>query len=167
MTKYNSDPLLKMHKEVAFALMSARSADPLDEIRLFRDWGPEVSETAFLPSVISYELAEPGIEQWGTSISANTVTMVNTKVELDVLDNISELELVLNTLDDMRNLKSQYIEEAQPYHPAYGLLKSPSDVVKDFLDRVFRRFGGSISDERLNFLRIIPVDLVITTPLVS
>jgi hypothetical protein len=120
-----------------------------------------------VPSVISYSrTTSAGEQQWGHSLSPGAVTMINTKLELDVQDNkIDELEALIQFLKGTRNLSFDYIKAAQG-HAEYTSRK-PEEIVQDYLAKIFPYVDQAIS-ERLAHLRIkMPVDIVITVPVVS
>lgn len=73
-----------------------------------------------IPSIYSYSPASsPLDQQWGASISDDAVTMVNTKMELDVQENrIDELELILQVLEGTCNLDFDNVKKSRGY-PEY------------------------------------------------
>src|SRR4051794_30902429 len=97
---------------VAWATTSESRAK-LDDIRIVRDWTNVAGMTNLhkVPSVISYSPSSPKHElQWGASLSPEATTMINTKLELDLLDNKSEeLELIIQALDGMDNLNFEKV----------------------------------------------------------
>lgn len=76
--------------------------------------------TSKIPSIFSYSPATSALDQqWGASISEESVTMVNTKMELDVQEKrIDELELILQVLEGTSNLDFDHVKKSQGY-PEY------------------------------------------------
>lgn len=74
-------------KGVAFATPNTLNAS-LKDIEIMKDWGPQMGNHDKIPSVISYSpSSHVGEQQWGASLSPDAVTMVHTKLELDVQGN--------------------------------------------------------------------------------
>lgn len=91
--------------------------------------------------------------------------MINTKLELDLLDNKSEeLDLILQALDGMNNLNFEHVKAAKGY-PEYTW-KGPRDIVTDYLTKVFQYLSLEIKNFSPEFSARIPVDIVITVPVV-
>lgn len=120
-----------------------------------------------VPSVKSYSRPKNGEKQWGKDLSEKAVTMILTKLELDVQDNkTDELELILMALEGMKNLKFSHVKQARG-DPEYTT-KSPEQVATDYLTEIYkvlhkelqRRYGPDI-------VARLPVDIVITVPVVS
>lgn len=113
-------------KGVAFATPKSGNAG-LREVEVVRDWGPQMSNSSKIPSVISYTHSIHD-QQWGASISEDAVTMLNTKMELDVLDNkLDELELILQVLEGTCNLDFDNVKKCHGYPEYTG--NEPEDVV--------------------------------------
>ena len=117
-----------------------------------------------VPSVYSYSPAsKEGEQQWGLSISPKAVTMVHTKLELDVRGTSEELDLALDALNGMHNLRFQNIQAAGSL-PHYTW-KRPEKIAQDYLTKVYEAFAEYTRlDEELRAR--IPVDIVITIPAV-
>ena len=118
-----------------------------------------------IPSVISYSLATHNREkQWGKDLSPQAVAMVHTKLQLDVADTASELELISQALDGMRNLDFQYIKASggNPKYPSKG----PEQIVEDYLTKVFEYLLEAVDKFTEEYLRVTPVDIVATIPAV-
>lgn len=120
-----------------------------------------------IPSVISYSPASPvGEQQWGYSLSPRAVTMVHTKLELDVQENKSdELDLILQVLDGIKNLHFDNVVKSKGY-PAYTW-KVPEDIVTDYLTKVFDYLEQAMSHFGAELNAQIPVDIVLTIPVVN
>jgi len=115
-----------------------------------------------VPSVYSYSPAPNGEQQWGDSLSPKAVTMINTKLELDVQDNKSdELELILQVLDGMKNLHFDHVRACRGY-PEYTW-KNPEEIVTDYLIKIFQYVNKHVEKFRVLGL---PVDIVVTVPVV-
>lgn len=88
--------------------------------------------------------------------------MVHTKLELDVHDVSEELDLILQSLDGMKNLHFQHIK-ASGGLPVYTE-KSAEEIVADYLAKVFTDLEKSVE----NFMEVlrdrISTDLVVTVP---
>lgn len=119
-----------------------------------------------VPSVISYSLkTNKDEQQWGSDISRDAIAMKNTKLQLDVDDTSTELEQILEALDGMHNLDFRYIKSAEG-RPKYTS-KGPEEIVGDYLEKVFFYLLEAISFFTEEFRRRIPVDIVVTMPVVS
>jgi len=119
-----------------------------------------------IPSVYSYSPAPNGEEQWGESLSPDALTMINTKLELDVQDSkIGELELILQVLEGMGNLHFDHVKAARGY-PEYTW-KTPEEIATDYLTKVFQRVDRVVEKFSPLLKTRIPVDIVITVPVVS
>jgi hypothetical protein len=115
-----------------------------------------------IPSVYSYSPALNGEQQWGESLSPKAVTMINTKLELNVQDNkLDELELILRVLDGTKNLHFGHVRARKGY-PEYSW-KSPEEIVTDYMTKIFQYV-----DKYLEKFRVLglPVDIVVTVPVV-
>jgi hypothetical protein len=129
-----------------------------------------MSNAGKVPSIVSYSPAND--QQWGANISGDSIAMVNTKMELDVQENkIDELELILQLLHGTDNLDFENVRKSRGY-PAYTF-KTPEEIVGDYLSEIFKHvnkfFDEMIMTEAfgVNLKEKIPVDLVITVPVVS
>jgi len=138
----------------------------LDEIDIVYDWGPQMGHSTGIPSVISYSPSTRAQEQqWGNSISLDAVTMINTKLELDIQESKSEeLDLILQALDGMNNLCFEHVKASNGY-PEYSW-KRPGDIVTDYLTKIFQHLSLTLTYFSPNFRAQIPVDIVITVPAV-
>jgi hypothetical protein len=137
----------------------------LEDVQIIQDWGGYGDNQWKIPSVISYSPSNE--QQWGANISGDSVTMVNTKMELDVQDNkIDELELILQLLHGTENLSFDAVKKARGL-PEYTY-KNPEEIATDYLTEIFKRvnqyldmnMAGSGLKEK------IQVDIVITVPVV-
>lgn len=153
-------------KGVAFATPNTTNAN-LSDIEIMNYWGPQMGNHDKIPSVISYSPAGPvGEQQWGYSLSREAVTMVHTKLELDVQENKSdELDLLLQVLDGMKNLHFDHVIRSKGY-PAYTW-KVPEDIVTDYLTKVFEYLEQAVSNFGPALKDQIPVDIVLTIPVVN
>jgi hypothetical protein len=91
--------------------------------------------------------------------------MVHTRLELDVHDISEELDLILQSLDEMKNLHFQHIK-ASGGLPAYTE-KSAEEIVADYLAKVFTYLEKSVE----SFMKVlrdrISTDIVVTVPTVQ
>jgi hypothetical protein len=119
-----------------------------------------------VPSIYSYSpVSAAGELQWGTSLSPDAVTMVNTKLELDVQENkIDELELLLQVLDGTKNLGFDHVKKSKGY-PDYTW-KDPEEIVKDYMTQVFEYLNQALAVFGPDLKAQLPVDIVITVPVV-
>lgn len=125
-----------------------------------------MSNSLKIPSVYSYSPRTNGAKQWGDSLSHDAVTMINTKLELDVQDNkIEELELILRSLEGMGNLNFEHVKASRG-RPEYTW-KSPEEIVTDYLTKVFDCVDQEVEKFTPLVKSRIPVDIVITVPVVS
>ena len=117
-----------------------------------------------VPSVYSYSPATAGEQQWGASLSENAVAMVNTKLELDLHDIPEELDIILQTLDGMKDLQFDHIQAAKgaPDFP----YKGAEDIVTDYLTKVFAYLFRVVVKFSKELRDRIPVDIVVTVPTV-
>jgi len=160
--------VLNTHKYllgIAYATPLATTC-ALNEIDVMTSWGSQMDNHDKVPSVISYsEPTEAKEQQWGSSLSPDAITMVHTKLELDVHDVSEELDLILQSLDGMRNLHFQHIK-ASGGLPAYTE-KSAEEIVADYLAKVFTYLEKSVE----NFTKVlrdrISTDIVVTVPTVQ
>jgi hypothetical protein len=139
----------------------------LTDIDLVDNWGENMGLSGKIPSVYSYSPpTEAREQQWGASISPKAITMVNTKLELDVQENrIDELELILQVLDGTNNLDFEHVKKSRGY-PEYTW-KTPEEVVTDYLRKVFQYLYQNFETFGQHLKLNIPVDIVLTVPVVS
>jgi hypothetical protein len=151
---------------VAYATVDSNNA-VLDKITIVTDWGigPGMSNTQKVPSVISYSPRSAAREQqFGFSLSPKAVSMLNTKLELDVQDSkADELDLILQALEGMDNLNFDHVKASNGY-PEYTW-KAPEDIVTDFLTNVFP-YVNKLVDSGSVLRAKMPVDIVVTVPVV-
>jgi hypothetical protein len=118
-----------------------------------------------IPSVISFSPStEAGEQQWGYDLSEDAISMVHTKLELDLQDVASELDLMLHALDGMKNFSFDYIKKVGVL-PAYTD-KTAEQVVTEYLSRVFVHLSAVILDFSEAVRVRVPVDIVVTVPTV-
>lgn len=147
---------------VAFAAPMFHEAS-LNEIKVIDNWGKSMSNKSKVPSVNSYSPAPNGEQQWGESLSPDAVTMINTKLELDVQDNKSdELELILQVLDGMKNLHFDHVRASGGY-PEYTW-KSPEEIVTDYLTKIYPYLDKRLDEFGQEIRQRLPVDIVVTVP---
>jgi hypothetical protein len=101
-------------------------------------------------------------------VNPNAVTMVHTKLELDVGDVNDELDLLIQSLDGMKNLSFRHLVAAELSggKPAYTQ-KSSEEIVTDYLSKVFQCLLQVIDTFSQELRAIIPTDIVVTVPTVS
>ena len=115
-------------------------------------------------TMISYAKAENGVAQWGTDVSDNAPTMVNTKLELEPQDSrFDELDLTLHVLKGTGNLAFEHMRKAG-VNPAYPW-KAPRLIVADYLTKIFECARKTVGIDQLAYTRT-PVDIVVTVPVV-
>ncbi|KAF2117305.1 hypothetical protein BDV96DRAFT_571885 [Lophiotrema nucula] len=132
-------------------------------VNVLQKWGGNMGNTVKIPSVISYTpCIAAHIEQFGSDLSDDAITMVNTKLELDPQETrMEELDLILQVLDGMKDLKFEYIKESHGY-PSYTW-KGPEEIITDYLSKVFKKF--EMATEQINEIKVaVPVDIIITVP---
>jgi hypothetical protein len=129
--------VLNTHKYllgIAYATPLATTC-ALNEIDVVTNWGSQMDNHNKVPSVISHsEPSEAKEQQWGSSPSPYAITMVHTKLELDVHDVSEELNLILQSFDGMKNLHFQHIK-------ASGGLPAPRRVRKKLWRTISPRFS--------------------------
>lgn len=171
--------ILVFHAQFGFMLLTANCrsigvcvATPhgnyidLKDIEVNTYWGEKMGNSDKIPSVISYsDSSEKREQQWGASLSPNAVAMINTKLELDLRGTTDELDLILQTLDGVNNLRFQHIREIGPL-PDYPC-KGPEAIVTDYLTRVFDYLLDQVDNFSEELRRVIPVDIVLTIPAVN
>jgi hypothetical protein len=120
-----------------------------------------------IPSVISYSRTHSDTKerQFGSDLSPDAITMVNTKLELDVQESrLDELNLIIQVLDGMKDLGFDHIKASEGM-PEYTW-KSPEAVVTDYLKKAFEPFWDA-TEWMAAIRNLAPVDVVITVPVVS
>jgi len=151
---------------VAFATPRSNTAN-LKDIQIISNWGLKMGNHDKIPSIYSYSPASKAgkEQQWGASISPDAVTMVNTKMELDAQDNkVDELELLLQMLDGTCNLDFENVRRAKGL-PEFTW-REPEEIITHYLEKVFWCVRGQFEDAGALLMAQIPVDIVITVPVV-
>jgi hypothetical protein len=138
---------------------------PFKEISLVKNYGHKQSNTDKVPSVISFSTPTHLLEsQWGYNLSPDAITMVQTKLALDVQDVSQELEWLVENLAGMKDLNTHFITNSQA-SPDYTYL-SAEDVVADYLGRVIEHVLDNEKGLVRKQLEQFAVDVVITVPTV-
>ncbi|KAF2733043.1 hypothetical protein EJ04DRAFT_513478 [Polyplosphaeria fusca] len=91
-----------------------------------------------IPSIISYSNPSVlGEQQFGHSLSPDSVAMIHTKLELDKQSVLGELDLTLECLDGMKNLLFQHIKTERTLRgmPPYTH-KKPEKIIEEYLTKV-------------------------------
>ena len=122
-------------------------------------------------SLISYSPPVNMEVQWGSDISENAVTVVNTKLELEPRDSLlDELDLTLHVLRGTKYLAFDKLPKdgLDPEFPC----KSPTEIVTDYLTKVYECAREQSGIKQLVFSGApvqsrTPVDIVVTVPVVS
>jgi len=118
-----------------------------------------------VPSVITYsKQSEKKEQQWGSSIPPDAITMVHTKLELDVHDVGEELDFIQQSLEGMNNLNINYIR-SNGFLPVYTS-KSPEVIVEDYLSKVFQYLEQDLGRFTEAVTKGTPTDIVATIPTV-
>lgn len=118
-----------------------------------------------VPSVITYSLPSSEREQqWGSDLSPEAVAMVHTKLELDVQNVADELDLIIESLEGMKNLHFDHIISSRGF-PAY-MQKSPEEIVTDYLTKVFQFLLGNVESFASEWRCNLFTDIVATIPTV-
>lgn len=135
----------------------------LEEIDVMVEWGATVDDK--VPSVISY--SRPHYE-WGGALSADSISMVHTKLELGLQSTLGELDMTLQVLDGMTNLNFDEMLMTRGSHdtPAYSH-KSPEEIVTDYLEKVFQYLEQEVDKFGPIARKHTTTDLVVTVPTVS
>lgn len=113
-----------------------------------------------------FSYGKPGQPEWGTDVSEDAVTMVNTKLELGPRETrLDELESTLHLLRGAGGLTFENIRKCGP-EPAFTP-NSPTQIVTDYLTKIRESAcrQKNIDLEQLARTKT-PVDLVITVPVV-
>jgi molecular chaperone DnaK (HSP70) len=161
----NSQSILTSSSGVAFATPKSAEAS-LADIRVIDNWGKQMDNDPKVPSVISYSPNSNDEQQWGKSLGPDSVAMINTKLELDVQDNkTDELELILAALEGMGNLNFQQVRASRGYPEYTG--KSAEEIVTDFLSKIYQVVDREMNQFGTALRAQLPVDIVITVPVVS
>lgn len=114
-----------------------------------------------IPSVSAY----PQPIEWGSDVSDDATTMVNMKLELDVLESqLEELLLTLQVLEGTDCLNFEYISSLDS-EPEYSA-KSPSEIVTDYLTKIFEKVFDTMRKRYGEVRNKWPVDIVFTVPVV-
>jgi hypothetical protein len=137
----------------------------LRDIKVLREWNNSYNEEK-VPSVYSYTKPKSKEEQWGNSLSEDAEIMVHTKLELDAQESkLDELDMILDNLDGMRDLRSEYVVSTLG-NPDFTP-KKPELVVLDYMKKIFERVWKYLGQYDQGLLLSLPVDIVITHPVVS
>lgn len=160
--------MLKLSLGVSFAYTDLDSNESiqidLDSIEVVQNWTTRMNNQDKVRSLMSYTQTANGEAQWGTDISNNAVTMVNTKLELEIQDSLfDELDLTLNVLRGTGNLEFEHLKQTGP-SPDYSS-KSPMEIVTDYLTKVYECACNEIDRELLEQTNTA-VDIVVTVPVV-
>ncbi|KAF4627180.1 hypothetical protein G7Y89_g10974 [Cudoniella acicularis] len=149
---------------VAIATPIGDRVNSLDEIEdaIIYNWGDGMGNHKKIPSVKSYSYKKNNHQQWGADLSPDAVAMVHTKLQLDVDDTSTELDLILQELDGMRNLDFRYI--ALSRGEARYTRKGPEQIVEDYLTDVFDRLLETAPAFDEEFKNEAPVDIIVTIP---
>lgn len=118
-----------------------------------------------VPSVISYSPPVNDEAQWGPQIATDAVTMVNTKLELEVqAKKIDELELTLQVLEGTGGLAFDHVKRSGAF-PEYTW-KTPTEIVTDYLTKVSEHVWDEVKRNLPTEIKAT-VDIVVTVPVVS
>jgi hypothetical protein len=133
----------------------------LAKINVVRNWGVKISEK--VPSTLTYSPNKG--EQWGHGIGDSAYVIQRTKLELEVpsrehaLDGLRKTLLEDQLLEDFSAPNS--LQNGIPFH----LIKSPSDIVTDYLTHVAKCVRRDIESQKDKaHLKQFPIDYVITHP---
>jgi hypothetical protein len=149
---------------LAFAYTDSSEVN-LRDIEVLQDWAPKMSNLQKVRSLISYTITSNGEAQWGTDISKNAITNVNTKLELELQPSLfDELDLTLNVLKGFGNLTFKHLRKAgaDPSHT----YKSPTEIVTDYLTKIYECMRNTIDVDTLEKTKTA-VDIVVTVPVVG
>lgn len=138
----------------------------LKDIDVVIDWGERMDSIEKIPSVISYSQRSRGIHEanWGSDLAPGAVAMKHMKLRLDPQDVSDEIHFLLQLLDGTRDLTFENIKDSKGM-PDYTD-RSPEEVVTDYLSNVADHVLQTVGRFTDQFRRTIPVDLVITIPVV-
>lgn len=143
---------------VAFATTDSKVAQTKDIVPM-GDFGEKMSNHPKVPSVISYSLSPNGEKQWGMDVADDSVTMVNTKMQLDIQDTrLDELETTLQILQGTGFLDFNHVKNIGTI--AGYTWKSPVEVATDYLRRVCERICLALP----HVISRAEIELVITVP---
>lgn len=135
----------------------------LSEIDVNGNWGLGQANHQKVPSVISYsDPSDSGEQQWGLSLSPDAIAMVHTKLELDFQTVYGELDLILESLDGMKNLNFAHVK-ASGGDPPYTY-KSAEQIVTDYLTKVFEFLLQAVKKMTKTLRDTIPTDIAVTIP---
>lgn len=136
----------------------------LDDIIVEREWY-NMSNAVKVPSVYSYTKTDGGEKQWGNHFSPNAVMLIHTKLELDAQPSrFDELDLILHNLDGMHDLHFDQVERTNG-NPDFTA-KKPEIVIQDYMSKIFQRVMQRLNKIPPQLRRSLPVDIVITHPVV-
>lgn len=151
---------------MAYATPSAETL-PLSEITSVEVWNNAMDNHKKVPSVKSYSHpSERGEEQWGSDLSPDAISMVHTKLELHQQNVSDELNLILQALEGMDDLKFDSLKQRE-VAPGYSD-KSAEEIVTDFLVHVFQAFDDARAADLIpqDLLSKFPTTIVATVPTV-
>lgn len=162
---YRHDQKLKHAAGLAIASTQSKNAD-LKKIQVLQEWTSKMSNQQKVRTMISYTKPLNGEAQWGTDVSDDATTMVNTKLELEPQDSrFDELDLTLALLKGTGNLSFENVRKAGP-NPAYSC-KTPTEIVTDYLTKVCESARKSSTIDQLVRTPNATVDIVVTVPVVG
>lgn len=115
--------------------------------------------------MISYsDPTDSAEQQWGLSLSPDAIAMVHTKLELDFQTVFGELDLILESLDGMKNLNFAHVK-ASGGDPPYTY-KSAEQIVTDYLTKVFEFLLQAVKKMTKTLRDTISTDIAVTIPTV-
>ena len=134
-------------------------------VNVLQDWTPSMSNQDKVRSMYAY--TAPGEAQWGSDISDDAITFVNTKLELEPRETrLDELEATLHLVRGTKNLSFEHIRNAGP-QPAFTA-NTPTQIITDYLTKIRE---CACREDNINVSKLVttktPVDIVITVPVVS
>jgi hypothetical protein len=153
---------------IAYATPSGVECE-LDKIDVMQSWGSGMLNQDKVPSIISYSRpSRENEQQWGSNLSPAAVSMVHTKLELELQDVLGELDMTIQVLDGMKNLSfaDMMASNGTSDRPAYSH-KAPEEIVTDYLSKVFLRLEEVVEGFTDAFRRHVATELVVTVPTVS
>lgn len=138
----------------------------LDDIKHITYWGERMPNQDKVPSRISYSPRTGANEaNWGSDMSPDAVTMIHTKLELDVRSPSDELASIIRALDGTQNLSFSYIKKHKGTEPAYSS-QTAEEIVTDYLTHVFEYLIAEVNEFSETLRQRIATDIIFTVPTV-
>jgi hypothetical protein len=134
-----------------------------EQLQVFKAWGVDAEK---VPSKISYSKASKGNKQWGYLINKDSLVMQWTKLELETRSTTDELKTLQALMTGHPAIYNYTRDYNRHKHPPEHLCKSSEEIIRDYLRKVIKEWHESVMKNSKFALDRVPVDIVITHPVV-